>query len=315
MAVKVCEDAEFMDLVRTLGTAATSRRLGIAERAVRGRRKRIEDRLKVEIRSPISYAGLTKVNYPERHQLELKNGLIIVGSDAHIWPGDRSTAIRAFIKICHELKPKIVVLNGDVLDFGRISRHQAIGWETTPKVHEEIEAAQDILHDIEQACARGTQKIWPLGNHDSRFETKIANNDPEYAMIKGVHLSDHFPNWVKCWSLFINNDIVIKHRFKGGIHATHNNALWSGKTIITGHLHSHKITPLTDYNGTRYGVDTGCLADVSAKAFVNYTEDNPKNWLAGFCVLTVMDGIMLPPELVTVWDENTVVFRGELIRV
>jgi hypothetical protein len=121
--------------------------------------------------------------------------------------------------------------------------------------------------------------------------------------------------WRKAWSCWINNDVVVKHRFKGGIHATHNNAVSSGKTMVTGHLHSQKVTPWTDYTGTRYGIDTGCCADTDHKAFTAYTEDNPKNWISGFAVLKFKDGRLMYPELVSVWDSKSVQFRGELIKV
>ena len=54
-------------------------------------------------------------------------------------------------------------------------------------------------------------------------------------------------------AVFVNDDIVVKHRFKGGQHATFNNALWSGKTVITGHLHSQRVSPITDYWGNTLG--------------------------------------------------------------
>src|SRR4029079_11608382 len=138
---------------------------------------------------------------------------------------------------------------------------------------------------------------------------------PEFAKVHGTRLADHYPLWEPCWSVFVNEDVVVKHRFKGGLHAPHNNTVNSGRTIVTGHLHSAKVTPFTDYNGTRYGVDTGCIADPNAKAFVNYTEDNPKNWRAAFGGFTVRGGQLLPPELATVWDDRHIAFRGDLIRV
>lgn len=315
MTKQAVDDVSFIELVTKLGPSATAKKIGISERGVLDRRQRLEQRLGIVIKSPTRPAGLTGANYPARLEFDIKNGVVLVGSDAHIWPGEVSTAMRAFIKFTKELKPAAVVLNGDVLDFGRISRHASIGWEARPMVHEEIEAAQDILHDLEMACGRGVQKVWPLGNHDSRFETRIANADPEYARIKGVHLSDHFPNWAKCWSTFINQNVVIKHRYKGGIHAPHNNTVNAGRTIVTGHLHSQKIIPFSDYNGTRWGVDTGCLAETDAPAFRDYTEDNPLNWRAGFCILTFKDGVLLPPELVTVWGKGKVVFRGQVVAV
>jgi hypothetical protein len=229
-----------------------------------------------------------------------------------------STALRAFKKFAagehSDEKPRVVVLNGDVLDFPRISRHPPIGWEKTPSPQQEIEAAQDHLNDIMKACGRA-QKVWTLGNHDARFETRLATVAPEFALVAGIHLSDHFPAWRNAWSCWINGNVVVKHRFRSGIHATHNNTINAGTSIITGHLHSLKVTPFTDYNGTRYGVDTGCIADPDHKAFTDYTEDSPKNWRSGFINLTFRDGKLLWPEIIAVWDEKTVQFRGQLIRV
>jgi len=57
------------------------------------------------------------------------------------------------------------------------------------------------------------------------------------------------------------------------------------------------------------------IADPASKQFVNYTEDGPLDWRPGFCVLTYRDGKLMVPELVSVWDEKRVQFRGELHRV
>jgi hypothetical protein len=85
--------------------------------------------------------------------------------------------------------------------------------------------------------------------------------------------------------------------------------------MVTGHLHSSKVTPLSDYNGTRYGVDTGCLANPSHPAFTDYTEDAPLDWRSGFAVLTFRDGKLMLPELVQLWDEDSVQFRGKVYKV
>lgn len=295
-----------------MGPSEMARLLGVQKRAILFRRKTLELKYKQSIDFP--NGKLPSVAHPHRIQLSIPNGVALIGSDAHIWPGSASTAMRAFVKYCKELKPAAVIMNGDVMDFPRISRHPPIGWEGTPSVIDEIEAAQDMLSKVELATFKA-RKIWTLGNHDARFETRLATVAPEYAKLNGVHLSDHFPAWEPCWSVFINDAVVIKHRFKGGMHAPHNNALWAGRSMITGHLHSAKVQPITDYNGTRWGVDTGCLADTGAKAFVDYTEDNPKNWISSFCVLTFVGGKLLPPELATVWDENNIVFRGQIVKV
>ncbi len=298
-----------------MGGQALARSLGISIRSIWARRARLEAKVGRQLMSPHRHDIATRHNIAHPHRIEIKveNGTILVGSDAHYWPGDASTAHRGFVRFCRDFKPSHVVLNGDVIDAASISKYPG-NWESQPTVQEEIEIAQDRLQEITEAAGRA-HKIWTLGNHDGRFETRLATIAPEFAKVAGLHLKDHFPLWRPCWSVFVNQNVVIKHRFKGGIHAPHNSTMWAGRSIITGHLHSAKVTPLTDYNGTRYGVDTGCLADPEHAAFVGYTEDNPKNWRSAFCVLTFHKGRLMQPELALVWDEKHVEFRGQLITV
>lgn len=304
-------DAEFIAQFRELGAEKLARNNNMSPRRVHRRRRAIETKLGISL---VASTTSTATEHPGVLSLAIKDGVVLVGSDAHIWPGPQSTAMRGFISFCKELRPKAVVMNGDVTDFPRISRHPPIGWTRTPTVQEEIEACVDQLDEIAKAAGRA-RKLWPLGNHDARFETKIATVAPEFAKVAGTRLADHFPLWENCWRVDVNDDVVIKHRHKGGIHATHNSTLWAGKTTVTGHLHSLKVTPFTDYNGTRWGVDTGCLADVEARAFLDYTEANPLNWRSGFVVLTFRNGVLLWPETVTVVDKDHVQWRGDVVRV
>jgi hypothetical protein len=249
-----------------------------------------------------------------RKEASLQDGVVLVASDFHYWPGEPSVAHRALVKFCKKLKPSIVVANGDVFDGCSISRHPPIGWNKLPSVKEELEVCKERLGEIAKAAPKA-RRFFPLGNHDARYEVRLAQVAPEFKDVHFVSLADHFVEWTPCWSLHINDNTVIKHRYSGGQHAPYNNTVKSGRSIITGHLHSQKVTPYSDYNGTRYGVDTGCIADPYHNAFQDYTEDNSKDWRSGFCVLTYRNGCLLYPELVTVWDANHVQFRGELIEV
>lgn len=315
MTLPQLSEADFLSLFEKLGPYKMSRQTGLSLRSIYRRRRRLESKHSIGVVSP-AHRALER--YPHRLTHEVKDGIVLVGSDAHYWPGIVSTAHRAFVRFCKELKPKLIIKNGDTLDGASISRHPPIGWQSTPSLISEIEAAQERLGEIEAVGKKlGARLVWPCGNHDARFSTRLAMVAPEYAKLNGVSLKDHFPKWEPCWSIWLNNEVVIKHRYKGGIHATHNNTVSAGKTIITGHLHSLKVTPFTDYNGTRWGVDTGTLADPEGPQFVDYTEDSPKSWRSGFVVLTFKHGQMLWPELVWVRDEvkGEVEFRGEIITV
>jgi len=311
VARKSCDDEQFIEMFMQLGATQTAKELNILESSVYHRRRRLEDKLGKPIWAP---ATAPTDFHPERRTLDVQNGKILVGSDAHYWPNIATTAHRAFVAFIASMIPLAVVMNGDVFDGASISRHAPIAWEDRPSVADEVDACKVRLGEIEDA-AKTAKLFWTLGNHDARFESRLATVAPEYIRVTGVHLKDHFPKWLPSWSLLVNDNVMIKHRFKGGIHATHNNTLWAGITMVTGHLHSLKVTPLSDYQSTRWGVDTGTLADTYGPQFRDYLEDNPRNWRSGFVVLTFKDGKLLWPELVHVIEPGIVEFRGETIEV
>jgi len=315
MGSPVCSDDEFIACFKTHGPTNAAKILNVTERSVLARRVRIEKRMGIALGIPntsVAHRHVSTIRASQRLHETVENGVVLVGSDAHYWPGEISTAHRGFVKFCKELKPEIVIMNGDVLDGARVSRHARIGFDNRPTVIDEIESCQDRLDEIRKASPKKCKFIWPLGNHDARFETMLANSVPEYAHVHGFKLRDHFGWWEGCWSIWINNDVVIKHRIKGGIHATHNNTMWAGKTTVTGHLHSLKVTPFSDYNGTRWGIDTGTLMDPYSDQTADYLEDNPVNWRSGFIVLTFKDGELLWPEIAHIRSEGVLEFRGEL---
>jgi hypothetical protein len=313
-----CTEQEFIALWNKHGSVAeVAKILGITDRNVHARRRRIEEENGIILKGVAKNSPDFKVTYPEnnvRVNVELQNGIIIVGSDCHYWPGIISTAHRAFVKIIKDLKPRMVVMNGDVFDGASISRHPVSGWGATPSVKQELEACQERLGEIEEA-AKGASLNWCWGNHDQRFNARLAAQVGDtWRGVEGMNLTDHFPRWKFSTSIMVNDKVMIKHRYHNGIHAVYNNTVRAGISVITGHLHSLKITPFSDYTGDRYGVDTGSLADVNGNQF-EYSEDNPRNHRSGGAILTFVDGKLLPPELFQVWDEDHVVFRGELISV
>lgn len=317
-------DEEFIELWATHKSAvAVSRAIGVAERNVHSRRRRIEANKGIKLDSSDARARRwdhmhTADKHAKRLDLGILNGVIIAFSDAHFWPGLRTTAFDGLLWAITELKPQAVVNNGDAFDGASISRHPRIGWDSTPSVIEELKACDLALGEIEEAAKaarHNVRLVWCLGNHDARFENRLAANAPQYEHVHGFSLKDHFPAWEPCWAVWNGPGLVIKHRYKGGVHATHNNTVNSGVSIVTGHLHSLKVTPFDDYHGTRYGVDTGTLADPLGPQFENYLEQGPTNWRSGFVVLTFVDGHLLFPEVVKVHSPGKIEFRGKVIDV
>ena len=313
-----CSDEDFIDLWNKCKSGAKlAKALDMDVRAVMGRRQRIEKKYNIvlaAIQNPTN-----RLIIPEnkiRTNLSMENGTIIVGSDCHYWPGYVSTAHRAFVHLVKELQPNGIVLNGDIMDNATISAHPRIGYDHPPTVKEELEEVQARLGDIEKVRPAGAFMHRTIGNHDLRFDGKLANVLGQYEGVPGMALSDHLPGWTYSWSLMVNDSCMIKHRWHNGMHAVFNNTMKSGVSMVTGHLHSLKVTPWTDYNGDRYGVDTGTMSAIGGDKYI-YTEDSPVNWRSGFAVLTFRDGELMPPELVQVIseDDGLVFFRGEVIKV
>ena len=323
MPAPTCTDGEFIELWGThKSVVKVAAALGCTARAVNLRRRDIEHRYHINLDASDArgqfyrHFGSPAQSAARRH-LTVRDGVVLVFSDAHFWPGVRTTAFRALLLFARMLRPAAVINNGDAFDGASISRYPRIGWDSKPSVIDELKACRDRLGECQEAAEEaGSDKLfWTLGNHDARFETRLAQNAPEYEGVKGFSLKDHFPAWAPCWSVWINGNVIVKHRWKGGIHAGHNNTMGAGMTMVTGHDHNLGVTPFDDYTGTRWGVRTGTLADPHGPQFVDYTEDNPKNWRSGFAVLTFHEGRLLWPELCRVLDETHVDFRGTVIEV
>jgi len=250
--------------------------------------------------------------YKRQNDFNLDNGTIVVFSDCHWWPDqDMTIANMALLEVIKDLKPAVIVNNGDAFDGASASRYPPLGWSKLPSVKGELEACDERLHEIIMAApGRKAELFWNVGNHDARLDRTLCTVAPGFEGTI-LRLDERFPAWNMAWSLNVSDNTMIKHRFANGQHAAYNNTLKSGRSIVTGHLHRLLVTPWGDYNGHRWGVDTGCLADPQAPQF-DYAENNPSPHTSGFAVLTFRNGELLPPELCCV-IKNVAYFRGQAV--
>lgn len=252
----------------------------------------------------------------------IRDGCVFILSDQHYDPNAApSPAHQAAVRLAYKLKPYCIVNNGDTIDGSSISRWPVGSYSelgARPSVEEELGVSSRRLQEFEKM--KFVQwLIWNLGNHDARFETRLAERVPEYADILGFSLKDHFPGWLPAWRTDFAASpqdipqVIVKHRFKGGEYGAHNNALWTGVTTVTGHDHKLWAKPITDARGTRWGIDAGTLAPIDSRLFLNYTEDNVVNWQSGFAILHFRGGRFTGPELVHALTDGRVVFRGDIV--
>ena len=320
---ETCTDMEFIQLWEKLQSATEiAKHLGIPNRAVHLRRRWIEENHKITLIAKDHRGANYAVNRPKSFsplrqvKLGMLDSCVIVFSDAHFIPAQRTTAFKGLLWAIQEFKPHAVICNGDAFDGASISRHDITDQPQT-SVIQELKACQGALGEIEEtakAARHNVKLLFTWGNHDIRFGNRLAQHAPQFKEVQGFKLTDHIPDWDFCWAVWPTDNVIVKHRYKGGIHATHNNTVNAGVSVVTGHLHSLKVTPFSDYNGCRYGVDTGTLAETDGPQFT-YAEINPSNHRSGFAVLNFFNGQLLTPELVQKFDEDQIQFRGEVIDV
>src|SRR6185312_6234608 len=164
MTAPVCSEEEFIAIFRKLqSTDAVAKALGVSTRAVHTRRRNIQKKhgMTLPVRDHRPAYNTVERDHPAICRLSIKDGQILIGSDAHIWPGERTPMQRAFVVFAKMLKPFAIVANGDFFDGANISRHASIGWEQKPSVRQELEAVKDYMGDLVVASP-ASKRVWTL---------------------------------------------------------------------------------------------------------------------------------------------------------
>lgn len=317
-------DEIFIECWNKLGSPSlVAKELGISPRGVLSRRASLVIKYGVELPTFNSQRDPPKPKKIEQTPHNVRRGIdvdkvkrVIVFSDAH-FTDTTTTAFKALLLMIDTFKPEVIICNGDAFDGQVLSRFPSINYDQKPTVLEELNACRWHLDEIAKHRPPGCELIWTLGNHDMRYESWLVNKVPEYSGVDGFSLKYHFPEWKTCWSYWIGEDTVVKHRYKGGRTAGYSNLMAAGNTnIITGHTHVLCASPISNYQGTWWGVQTGCLANPHSSTF-EYTEDQPLDWRSGLVMLSFDQGRMLMPELIMVTDEQNgeFEFRGCINKV
>jgi predicted phosphodiesterase len=317
-------DEEWIESWRKIGSPTEFSKINnIAIRNVMARRKTLEARHGIDLSTFNSQNPAYFTKKVEQAPHNVRRGIdidkvkkVIVFSDAH-FTDTTTVAFKALLKMIKTESPQVLICNGDAFDGQVLSRFPSINYDQKPTVLEELNACRYHLDLLAKAKPPGCELIWTLGNHDMRYESWLVNKVPEYSGVDGFSLKFHFPEWKTCWSYWIGEHTVVKHRLKGGRTAGYSNLQAAGNTnIITGHTHVLCCSPISNYQGTYWGIQTGMLADPMSSTF-EYCEDSPKDWRSGFVVLSFDQGRMLMPELVMVSNEQAgeYEFRGKIHKV
>jgi predicted phosphodiesterase len=106
-------------------------------------------------------------------EVDAKNVLVL--SDVHL-PHHSKEALTAAFKDGDKLNPDCVLLNGDILDFGGISRFARD--PRGPSVSDELKMCEQFLSHVRGRYPKA-RIVWKLGNHEERWEKMLWAKAPE----------------------------------------------------------------------------------------------------------------------------------------
>jgi predicted phosphodiesterase len=109
----------------------------------------------------------------------------LVLGDIHL-PYHNLPALTATLEHGRKLDCRLVILNGDTLDFHRLSRFQKDPRARSAKA--ELAAANQLLDAIDELFPKA-RKIWKDGNHDERYDHYIAAHAEEVFDLIKEHAS------------------------------------------------------------------------------------------------------------------------------
>ena len=290
-------------------------------------RRHVEKELGVILPSHNPQNGAkTHAPYSTR-RLDFKRMVTVVSfSDCHWWPHQEKTdAHKILLKVIKDIKPHAVGCRGDLMDGARLSRFPNLPNIDQPSTADEVVTAVNFINEITAAAKKARPSVdleINVGNHE-RIEIKMANMQPQenevlQGLLAGLGALDKtpmeilFPAWHVSSSTLINNTFLWKHKpHRGGVNGARNSALNAGVSTGNGHTHRLGVTALTDFNGTRFGVECGTLADPMGVQF-EYCEDSVRDWQPGF-VVQYFNGERVENVAVNVIDGKAI-FNGKTYR-
>ena len=215
------------------------------------------------------------------HVIEGPERIAII-SDIHL-PFHSKEVLEQWLEDCYEYEPSIVLINGDLLDFYRLSR-----FEKNPN-------ERDTVYEIDQAHLFfewltdrfEADIIFKEGNHDERWRKYLFNHAPEFSRFKQFELSeilelDEFGiTYITDQRMVIAGDMVILHGHEmhgsGGqnpAQAFYRKMRHSG---MAGH--NHKTSEFLQRNTMGDWIkcySTGCMCELSPE----FSRIN--NWNQGY---------------------------------
>jgi predicted phosphodiesterase len=211
-------------------------------------------------------------------------------SDIHV-PYHSMSAIICAIKYLRENQIDCLILNGDIMDFYAISRHEKE--KDLRDFAREIEMARNFLQKIRDLFPL-IPIYYKMGNHENRWQRYLNEQAEEFAQLHEMQFEQFFRLdklnmiFVPDWQGIELADLLILHGHElmaGGMNPSQSTFNKTFCNTIIGHVHrttnTIKKNGFKDYFKT---YSTGCLTQLSPK-YYPFAQHNH-----GFAVVEVENG-------------------------
>lgn len=189
-----------------------------------------------------------------------------------------------FIVTCKKFEVKKIVINGDLIDAGTISKHLGGEWRRKNELNDDIEAAGAV---VKLLCKEFDNVYYTLGNHSQRLIRSFMGEVAWSNLLKMVYDNPQFKGTERHF-LDVNGKVRCLHprgysRTRGKL--TADLAQRYQMHLITGHHHHTAQTVSAD--GKFQAVEVGTLAKIDMFGYAQHAMHGMPEMMNGF-------GIILP---------------------
>lgn len=224
----------------------------------------------------------------------------LIFSDIHI-PYQDDNAVNVVFNYGKYYKPNKVIINGDLLDFYRLSHFDQTP-ERRDSFPEEVEKGKEFLRKVRKTF-KDSDIYFLEGNHENRLQRYLWSKAPEFYGLESLDLKNMLEfeklkikhvqvdgdYWAKDTGHLKIGDLIVMHgdsRLNGAStskysgYSAKNTMMGIQSSVAMGHVHRlaliHHRTPY----GQLVGIEGGCLSQIPGNA----------NWQQGFVTFETYRG-------------------------
>ena len=223
-------------------------------------------------------------------RLEDKFKKVGIMSDIHV-PFHSMSALTCAIKHLRDESIDCLILNGDIMDFYAISRHEKE--KDLRDFAKEIEMGRNFLQKIRDLFPL-IPIYYKMGNHENRWQRYLNEQAEEFSQLHEMQFEQFFRLdklgmiYVPDWQGIELADLLILHGHElmaGGMNPSQSTFNKTFCNTIIGHV--HRTTNTIKKNGFKeyfHTYSTGCLTQLSPKYYPFAQHNN------GFAVVDIENG-------------------------